>query len=408
MIDCVIIGGGIVGLSVAMHLMEKRPSAQILVLEKEAELARHQTGRNSGVIHSGIYYRPGSLKARFARRGKERLVRYCMEHGIPYEICGKLIVAVEEEELPRLEALYRRGLENGLAPEMWEPEQIREVEPHVRAVAGIRVPDTGIVDFRRVADSLADRIRERGGEVRLGTRVTELHEYPDRVDLKTSTGKISARWLVNCAGLFSDRVAAKAGVKTDLKIVPFRGEYYHLKQEKKHLVQHLIYPVPDPAFPFLGVHFTRMMDGDIHVGPNAVLSLKREGYRKSDVSLKDAWDIFTHPAFWKIARAHLGEGMKEMARSWSKRFFLHHVQKYIPEIESGDLEPAPAGVRAQALWKNGKLLDDFRIERGIRSVHVLNAPSPAATASLEIGRHVVEKLLKEREWMSPRTFNRSL
>lgn len=393
MYDYAIVGGGIVGLSTARTLAERLPRARILVLEKESGWARHQTGNNSGVIHSGIYYKPGSLKARFAREGNRSLVEFCQQHGIAHEVCGKIIVATEPHELPQLEKVYERGLANGLAVKKISAAEIVEYEPHVRALAGIHVPTTGIVSYTQVAQTYARLIAERGGTLVLGARVEAVHERPDGTTLETLAGAFQTKFLINCAGLHSDRIAKLGGVETGMKIVPFRGEYYELVPEKRFLVKNLIYPVPNPNFPFLGVHFTRMIDGTVHAGPNAVLSFKREGYHKTDFSARDLAEVLAFPAFWKLAAKNADEGLKEMWRSFNKRAFVHSMQRMIPEIGIADVVPTHAGVRAQALLNNGALMDDFHIVAGRNSVHVCNAPSPAATASIEIGNAIVERIL---------------
>lgn len=387
--DFTVIGGGIVGLATAYHLVHAYPQAAVLVLEKEQSLGLHQTGNNSGVIHSGIYYKPGSLKARFATEGNRRIVEFCQKYRIPYEQCGKVIVATAEAERPLLHTLYERGIANGLTLRKLTPNELQEREPHVHGLEAIFVPSTGIVDYVQVLNTLARVVEEKGGEIRVGTRVEGMEEEAEFIDIGTNAGTVQTRFAINCAGLFSDRVARMTGLSLGMKIVPFRGEYYELKPEKRHLVKHLVYPVPNPAFPFLGVHFTRMVDGSVHVGPNAVLSLKREGYRKGDVNLRDSWDVLTYPAFWKIAFRYISVGLSEMVRSYSQRAFVRSIQRFIPEITADDLVPAPAGVRAQALTRDGRLVDDFIIVRSKRAVHVCNAPSPAATASLVIGEHIV-------------------
>jgi len=390
--DFIIVGGGIVGLATAMALGERDPRARLAVCEKEAVWAAHQTGNNSGVIHAGVYYRPGSLKARMARAGSQSMVAFCQEHAIPHEVCGKLIVATEPAELERLELLLQRATANGLPVRRVGPEEIREREPHVRALAGIYSPTTGIVSYRQVAETFARIVAERGGELLLSTRVDAIHERGDAVTVETSRGELRARFLINCAGLHSDRVAGLAGVRPGMRIVPFRGEYYELVPERRFLVKHLVYPVPNPNFPFLGVHFTRMIDGTVHAGPNAVLALKREGYRKTDIDLRDVAEVLAYPAFWKLAGRYLDEGLREMLRSASKRVFVRSMQRLIPEIQARDVVPAHAGVRAQALLDSGALVDDFVIVDGSRSIHVCNAPSPAATASIEIGRAIAERV----------------
>ncbi len=392
MFDYTIVGGGIVGLSTAYHICLRRPRARILLLEKEKSWASHQTGHNSGVIHSGIYYKPGSLKAEYARQGNLAMVEFCREHGIDYEICGKVIVATHEQELPRLEELYRRGLANGLDVALIGREELREIEPHVNGIKAIRVPSTGIVDYKQVCRTFVSILQERGAELKLQTRVRAIRENEGEAVLETDNGTFHTRFVVNCAGLHSDRVARAGGMRTGVKIVPFRGEYFELKPESRHLVKNLIYPVPDPAFPFLGVHFTRMIGGGVEAGPNAVLCLKREGYRKTDFSLRDAADVLTYPGFWKLAAKYWKAGMEEMIRSWSKAAFVKSLRRLIPDIGEEDLTPAPAGVRAQALQPDGRLVDDFYLISGRSSLHVGNAPSPAATASLRIGEAIVDRL----------------
>jgi len=392
MYDFIIVGGGIVGLSVGMAIYEKYPKSKVLILEKEKEWASHQTGHNSGVIHSGIYYKPGSYKARFARQGSQSMVAFCQKHGIDHEICGKVIVATKESELPLLNNLYERGLKNQLKIRKISAEELREIEPHVNGLAAIHVPMAGIVNYKQVSEKFAEIIKNNGGELCLNTKVTHITEGVEGVEVETNNGTFKGRLLINCAGLHSDRIAKLTGYKIDMKIVPFRGEYYMLKPEKRFLVKNLIYPVPNPQFPFLGVHFTRMIDGRVEAGPNAVLSFKREGYKKTDFDLKDFVETMTYKGFWKLASKYMKEGLEEMARSWSKARFVESLQELIPEIQEDDLEAAPAGVRAQALKQNGELVDDFHIIPGKKSVHVCNAPSPAATASIQIGKEVVGRL----------------
>jgi L-2-hydroxyglutarate oxidase len=390
--DYAVIGGGIVGLSVAWMILQSRPNTRIAVLEKEDGWARHQTGRNSGVIHSGIYYKPGSLKAQLCREGNRRLVEFCERHGIRYEICGKVIVATTEAELPLLENLYQRGLANGLIVRKLSEREVNELEPHVRCLVGIHVPSTGIVDFVGVCRKLADLVEAHGGEIRLGTQVRGIQEKGRETVLETSKGTVPARWIINCTGLQSDRIAELAGAKPGARIIPFRGEYYELKPERRGLVRNLIYPVPDPQFPFLGVHFTRMIDGGVHAGPNAVLSLKREGYDRTSFDLRDFLDTITYGGFWRLAAKHTRLGLEEMHRSFSKRAFVRSLQRLVPGICEEDLVPSAAGVRAQALRPDGGLVDDFLIIKGKSAIHVCNAPSPAATASLEIGRVITEQI----------------
>ena len=392
MYDFAIIGGGIVGLSTGMALGKRYPNARIVVLEKESKWAYHQTGNNSGVIHSGIYYKPGSFKAKFCRDGCRSMVEFCQEYDIAHEICGKVIVATEEKELPRLENLYKRGLENGLKVTKISASEVKEIEPHVNCVAGIRVYTTGIADYKQVARKYAELIELQGGELRLNTKVEKIIGKGDTQVIETNNGIYETRCTINCAGLHSDRIAKLSQVDPQAKIVPFRGEYYELVPEKRYLVKTLIYPVPNPDFPFLGVHFTKMIDGSVHAGPNAVLSLKREGYKKTDFDLRDFAEVMTYPGFWKLAAKHADEGIQEIIRSFSKAAFVRSLQKLIPEVQAADLVPTHAGVRAQALMNDGKLVDDFLIVKGNNSVHVCNAPSPAATSSIEIGKAIVEQL----------------
>jgi len=392
MYDFAIIGGGIVGLSTGMALGKRYPNARIVVLEKESKWAYHQTGNNSGVIHSGIYYKPGSFKAKFCRDGCRSMVEFCQEYDIAHEICGKVIVATEEKELPRLENLYKRGLENGLKVTKISASEVKEIEPHVNCVAGIRVYTTGIADYKQVARKYAELIELQGGELRLNTKVKKIIGKGDTQVIETNNGIYETRCTINCAGLHSDRIAKLSQVDPQAKIVPFRGEYYELVPEKRYLVKTLIYPVPNPDFPFLGVHFTKMIDGSVHAGPNAVLSLKREGYKKTDFDLRDFAEVMTYPGFWKLASKHADEGIQEIIRSFSKAAFVRSLQKLIPEVQAADLVPTHAGVRAQALMNDGKLVDDFLIVKGNNSVHVCNAPSPAATSSIEIGKAIVEQL----------------
>ena len=392
MYDFAVIGGGIVGLSTAWTLLRRYPGAGVVVLEKEEALACHQTGHNSGVIHSGVYYKPGSLKARLSKEGGTRLVDLCREHGIAYEVCGKVIVATEPEEIPRLRNIHGRGRENGLGVEKLGPDELKELEPHATGLAALKVPSTGIVDFVGVAGAFARMVSEEGGELRTGAEVTGISETGDRVELRAAGETIRARVLINCAGLHSDRVAALGGVEAGAKIVPFRGEYYDLTPGSRHLVKNLIYPVPDPSFPFLGVHFTRKVGGGIEAGPNAVLGLAREGYKKTDLRIKDLAEVLSYPAFWRLAGKNWRTGVGEAFRSLSKRAFVRGLRRLVPEVEEGDLVPAGAGMRAQALKEDGTLVDDFLIVEGERSVHVLNAPSPAATACIPIGEAIVDRI----------------
>jgi L-2-hydroxyglutarate oxidase len=392
--DVAIIGGGIVGLATA-HALTDNEVRSVVVLEAEDRVAAHQTGHNSGVIHSGLYYKPGSLKARNCIVGREAMYRFCQEHGIAHERCGKVVVAVEEQELPALEELQRRGTANGLQGlRRLGPEELREFEPHVRGLAGLHVAETGIVDFPGVADKLAELVRTAGGEVRTRARLLQVQRRPDALILQTSAGEVGCRNLINCTGLQSDRVARLCGVVPGVQILPFRGEYYELRPERAFLVRNLIYPVPDPRFPFLGVHFTRTIHGQIEAGPNAVLAFKREGYRRRDVSLRDLWQLSRYRGFWRMAFRYAGMGLAEMHRSFSKRAFLRALQRLVPEVELVDIHPRGSGVRAQAVTPDGKLVDDFHIVEAERMIHVLNAPSPAATASLSIGATIADMARK--------------
>lgn len=392
MTDVVVIGGGIVGLSAARAVQQRYPGASVVVAEKEPALASHQTGRNSGVVHSGIYYKPGSLKARTCIDGGAELVRFCQEHGIAYEQCGKLIVATDPSELPRLEALAERATAHGLAFTRLGPDGIRDHEPHAAGIAALHLPITGIVDYLGVCAVHERELAAAGGEVRLDTKVLSIEATAEGYRLVTNHGPLLTRSIVNCAGLHSDRVAKAAGAAPDARIVPFRGEYFDVVESRRHLVNTLIYPVPDPAFPFLGVHFTKMVSGAVHAGPNAVLALRREGYRWRDINLRDLADTLSYSGFWRLARKHGRTGMGEVARSLSKERFTHSLQRLVPEIQADDLVRSKAGVRAQALTRDGGLVDDFLITGSGTSVHVCNAPSPAATSSLAIGASIAERL----------------
>ncbi len=392
--DVAVVGGGIVGLATAKALAEEY-ELRVVVLEAEERLAAHQTGNNSGVVHSGLYYRPGSLKARNCTEGRLLLETYCGERGIPYERCGKVVVATGEEQLSPLVDLERRGRENGLTGvRRIGPEEIRELEPHAAGIAGLHVPETGIVDFVAVALSFAGDVRAAGGEVLTGHRVTGIRRRTGSMDVMTAAGALGCGGLVNCAGLHSDRVARLAGLRPRARIVPFRGEYYVLRDDRRHLVRNLIYPVPDVRFPFLGVHFTRRVSGEVEAGPNAVLAFKREGYIRTAFSLKDTVETFTYPGFWKLGLRYLGTGLAEQWRSLSKTAFVRSLQELVPEIREEDVRPGGAGVRAQALGPDGSLVDDFVLLRDEGMVHVINAPSPAATASLAIGRYVAAQLVE--------------
>ncbi|MEU8873684.1 L-2-hydroxyglutarate oxidase [Streptomyces javensis] len=393
--DVLVVGGGIVGMSTAYAITRAAPGTRVTVLEKEAGPARHQTGRNSGVIHSGIYYRPGSLKARFAVRGAAEMVKFCAEHGIPHEVTGKLIVATERSELPRLHGLVQRGRENGIPVRELGPAQIAEYEPWVRGLAAIHVGTTGVCDFGAVTARLARLAQDAGASVRYGARVRTIGRRPSAVAVRTADGTVlRARALVNCAGLHCDHVARLAGDDPGMRIVPFRGEYYELAPSRASLVNGLVYPVPDPAFPFLGVHLTRGIDGSVHIGPNAVPALAREGYAWRTVRPQELAGTLAYPGSWRIARRHWRYGAGELRRSLSKRAFTDAVRRLLPDVTADDLIAAPAGVRAQAVLPDGTLVDDFLISQSPRIVHVLNAPSPAATASLPIGREVAGRVLE--------------
>jgi L-2-hydroxyglutarate oxidase len=390
--DVAIVGGGIVGLATAYRLSQSHPGKRVLILEKEADVAHHQTGHNSGVLHSGIYYKPGSLKAINCREGKLAMQAFCEEEGLPYDVCGKVIVALDESELAALERIYERGQANGVKCEIIDQPRLRELEPHAAGIQAIHVPEAGIVDYKQVCERLAEIIRQAGGEIVHHCKVQGMPQNEGRVVLETTNGDYEADYVVTCAGLHSDRVAKLSGQAVEAKIVPFRGEYYELLPEAEHLCRNLIYPVPDPKFPFLGVHFTRMIHGGIECGPNAVLALAREGYRKTDINLKDLFESLTYPGFLRMAMKHWKMGLGEQWRSFSKGAFVKALQRLMPEIKKEHLRPAPAGVRAQALNREGSLVDDFVIVESDRVLNVLNAPSPAATASLNIGRLIVEKL----------------
>jgi len=385
-----IVGGGIVGLAAAYRIGQRRPDAEVTVLEKETGVGRHQSGNNSGVLHAGLYYKPGTIKARLAVCGIRQMVGFCQENGIAHEVCGKLVVASNEEELPRLRDLFERGQQNGLEGlEMLGPEQMREIEPHVAGIAAVRVPQEGIADYPAVCEALARKVN---GRVVTAARVRRLRKTTDGWVAETTAGDFESQMAVNCAGLHSDRVAAMGGVRRDMRIVPFRGEYYKIKPERQYLVRNLIYPVPDPKFPFLGVHFTRLIHGGIEAGPNAVLALAREGYSKWDINLRDCFDFVTYSGFWRFIAKYPRVCFNELRRSFSKRLFCASLRKLVPEIDVEDLETGGAGVRAQALDPGGSIVHDFHILRRPGAMHVLNAPSPAATASLAIGEEIARQL----------------
>lgn len=389
--DIAIVGGGIVGLATAYHLTQKYSEKKIVVLEKEKELAYHQTGNNSGVIHSGLYYKPGSLKAKNCIEGYHMLLQFCDENQVTYDLCGKVVVATDNSELGRLRELYDRGRENGLEGlELLDQEQLKEIEPHLAGIQGIRVPQTGIIDYKAVCLKLADKIRAAGGEIQLNTVVKSIEENDNEVQIVTNKSFVECQLLINCAGLYSDKVASMHLGQIDTRIIPFRGEYYELTAEAEHLVKHLIYPVPDPAFPFLGVHFTRMISGGIEAGPNAVFAFKKEGYKRTDFDLKEFLGSILWPGFQKVMFKYWKTGLGEMYRSFNKRAFTKALQRLIPEIKEEHLVESPAGVRAQACDRTGGLLDDFKLIHEKRAIHIINAPSPAATSALSIGKTVSE------------------
>jgi L-2-hydroxyglutarate oxidase LhgO len=398
-IQIAIIGGGIVGLATGLELTSRFPGIRLVVLEKEAFLAGHQTSHNSGVIHSGIYYKPGSFKARLCVEGADALVRFCQEHAVPFDNCGKIIVATSESELPRLEELYRRGNANGLKGlRMLTAEQIREIEPHAAGIRGIHVPGTGIVDYGKVAEMYGELITRNGGTILLSHEVTALGRRGSNTIIETTKGPVEARFVINCAGLHSDRISRMSnGGKRGLMIVPFRGEYYDIVGAKQNYVNGLIYPVPDPQFPFLGVHFTKRIGGGVEAGPNAVLALKREGYSKTSFRAADVFEYAAFPGFWKMAAKHWKMSLGEYHRSWSKAAFVKSLQRLVPELTSDDLKPGGSGVRAQALDLNGNLVDDFHFVYNDGIVHVSNVPSPAATASLAIARHIVDMVVQHAD-----------
>lgn len=387
--DIAIVGGGIVGLATAFACLHEFGPLRVIVLEKEAGLAQHQTGHNSGVIHSGLYYRPGSYKARLCLDGRRRLIGFCEAHGIPFELCGKVVVATEPDELPQLDALLERGQANGVEGlERIGPERLRELEPHAAGLGALYSPETGIVDFAAVARAIADEVRRRGGEVTLNARVVGIRQSAGTFAIQTVRQDLEARHLINCAGLYADRVAVLAGVRPTVRIIPFRGEYYNLRADRQHLVRALIYPVPNPALPFLGVHFTKTVHGSVEVGPNAVLAFAREGYTFGHVNLADMAETLGFRGFWPMARRFWRTGLTEFARSLSKPALVDALRRMVPDLREDDLAPGGAGVRAQAVGPDGTLVDDFYLAEAPRAIHVLNAPSPAATASFAIGQHI--------------------
>ncbi len=391
--SCAVIGGGIVGLAVAYKLLRARPNLRVTLLEKEAGVGRHQSTHNSGVLHAGLYYKPGSAKARLAVSGIRQMKAFCREHGVPHEICGKVVVAVSDEEIPRLRSLLERGTSNGLRGLTWlTPEQLREREPHAAGKAAVLVPEEGIVDYAAVCEALRQEIVRAGGAIRLNFSVERIRRVAENWRLESHDDGVEAAFLINCAGLQCDRVGALAGVPRATRIVPFRGEYYMIRPERGHLVRHLIYPVPDPVFPFLGVHFTRLVHGGLEAGPNAVLALKREGYSRASFAWRDAADALCFPGLWKFAARHARMCAKETARSFSKTLFCRSLQRLVPEIREEDLQPGGCGVRAQAMTPDGILQQDFEIRQDRSALHLLNAPSPAATASLAIADELLARL----------------
>lgn len=390
--DIVVIGAGIIGTVTARQLQQRYPDKRITLLDKEFGVGRHQTGHNSGVVHAGVYYRPGSLKARFCKQGLEETLRFCREQHLPVEQCGKLIVATNESEEARMQDLYRRCNENNVDCMLLDREQLRAMEPRINGIGAIHVPATAITDFTAVCRRMAELFTEAGGALWLNAGVTAIEENGGGVRLHTSAGVMEAGLMIACAGLQSDRLARLHGFETDFRIVPFRGEYYRLPDSRKDLIRHLIYPVPDPALPFLGVHLTRMIDGDITAGPNAVTGWKREGYGRFNIGLRDTVDVLSFPGFWKLAGRHAGYGLAELKNSFFRRCYLNAVRKYCPELTVRDLQPYPAGVRAQAVREDGSLVDDFLFLESPRSLHVCNAPSPAATSAIPIANHICDRL----------------
>jgi len=391
--DFIIVGGGIVGLATALRILEARPGGKLLLLEKEASLGRHQTGHNSGVLHAGLYYKPGSLKAKLAVEGLRQMVDFCQKHNVPHEQCGKIVVATKKGELQRLESLFERGTANGLKGlRKLGTEQIREIEPHAAGLAAIHVPEEGIVDYGAVVQAMAKEVQAKGGEIRTGDRVERLEGTGGNWRVETKQGEFEARQVVACAGLHSDRMVSRSGMEPPAKIMPFRGEYYVIRKERQSLVQNLIYPVPDPQFPFLGVHFTRMIAGGVEAGPNAVLALAREGYTWGNINIRDLAESLSFPGLWKFMMKYPSICSYEVWRSISRREFCRSLQKLVPDIRENDLEPGSAGVRAQAMSADGSLVEDFSFVEGPGILHVVNAPSPAATASLAIGEHIVQRL----------------
>ena len=392
--DFIIVGGGIVGVSTALSLIKKHPSKKILLLEKEESFATHQTGHNSGVIHAGVYYEPGSLKAEFCREGLKETIKFCTAHKIPFDQCGKLLVATNDLELERMKKLFERCKANQIDVEILDQKKLNETEPNIVGIGAILVKSTGIVDYKLITKKMSEQFESLGGEFLLNTEVINLKEDKERIQVITSSETISSEYLICCAGLMADRVAKLLDIKIDFQIIPFRGEYYKLKDKHNSLVKHLIYPIPDPNLPFLGVHLTKMIDGSITVGPNAVLGFKREGYKKLNFSIRDSIQFLSFKGFHKVIKKNLKSGLYEMKNSIFKRGYLKEVQKYSPQIKLKDLQPYPAGIRAQAVLEDGTLVHDFLFAESKRSIHVCNAPSPAATSAIPIGKYITEKATK--------------
>ena len=392
--DFIIVGGGIVGVSTALSLIKKHPSKKILLLEKEESFATHQTGHNSGVIHAGVYYEPGSLKAEFCREGLKETIKFCTAHKIPFNQCGKLLVATNDLELERMKKLFERCKANQIDVEILDQKKLNETEPNIVGIGAILVKSTGIVDYKLITKKMSEQFESLGGEFLLNTEVINLKEDKERIQVITSSETINSEYLICCAGLMADRVAKLLDIKIDFQIIPFRGEYYKLKDKHNSLVKHLIYPIPDPNLPFLGVHLTKMIDGSITVGPNAVLGFKREGYKRLNFSIRDSIQFLSFKGFHKVIKKNLKSGLYEMKNSIFKRGYLKEVQKYSPQINLKDLQPYPAGIRAQAVLEDGTLVHDFLFAESKRSIHVCNAPSPAATSAIPIGKYITEKAAK--------------
>ena len=393
MYDFVIVGGGIIGASTALSIIKLNPKKKILLLEKEKSFAFHQTGHNSGVVHAGVYYEPGSLKAKFCKRGLEETIKFCKQHNIPYSQCGKILVATSKDELNRMQSLYERCQKNNIDVSLLSKQELYKLEPDINGLGAILVKSTAIVDYQAITNKMANQYESLGGEFLLNTEVKNIDESLDSINIKTDNENIKARYLINCAGLMSDRIVNMLGIKTDFRIVPFRGEYYKLKSNMNSIVKHLIYPIPDPELPFLGIHLTRMIDGTITVGPNAVLGFKREGYGRYNFNLKDVAEMLSFKGFYKVISTNIISGLKELLNSFHKASYLKQVQKYCPKIKLDDLEPYPAGIRAQAVLNDGTLVHDFLFTNSKRSIHVCNAPSPAATSAIPIGEYVANKAI---------------